>query len=98
AFVFPLVTLLPATAAMGATFPAMERAVAALAPKERHVARVYAANTLGAVAGILGTSFFIAPKLGFSKTAFTLAAINVASALIAFAMQGGARTSCPRVD
>src|SRR5437016_4044963 len=53
AFAIPFLTLLPATAAMGATLPAVERVVAPLVAGGRCVGGLYAANTLGAVVGIL---------------------------------------------
>src|SRR6185503_14999308 len=51
AFAIPFLALLPATAAMGATLPAMERWLAALTTEVPSLARVYAWNTAGAVAG-----------------------------------------------
>ncbi|PYL00219.1 MAG: hypothetical protein DME19_05815 [Verrucomicrobia bacterium] len=48
AFAIPFLTLLPATAAMGATLPAVERVVAPLVAGGRCVGGLYAANTLGA--------------------------------------------------
>jgi spermidine synthase len=76
-FVLPWLTLLPATAAMGATLPAMERFVAPLKADGRCVGAIYAANTLGAVAGILTSTFLIMPALGFRLTIFVLAVINM---------------------
>ncbi|HMJ88486.1 MAG TPA: hypothetical protein VK530_01650, partial [Candidatus Acidoferrum sp.] len=76
AFAIPTIALLPATAAMGATFPAMERFLTSLAT-HRSVAIVYAANTFGTVAGILLSTFVIAPRIGFSFTVATLGTINL---------------------
>ncbi|HKQ19435.1 MAG TPA: hypothetical protein VJW75_06770, partial [Candidatus Eisenbacteria bacterium] len=45
--------LLPATAAMGATLPAMERFAAPLTDDGKCVAALYGLNTLGAVVGVL---------------------------------------------
>ncbi|MEY2410707.1 MAG: spermidine synthase, partial [Verrucomicrobiota bacterium] len=55
-FLVPFLTLLPATAAMGATLPAMEHWLAAIAGNERALANVYAWNTAGAVVGTLATA------------------------------------------
>ena len=46
AFGLPFIALLPATAAMGATLPAMERIVAPLTAGGRCVGGLYAANTI----------------------------------------------------
>src|SRR5262249_13684297 len=47
AFALPYFSLLPATAAMGASFPAMERAVSLLTTDGKCVGTVYCVNTLG---------------------------------------------------
>ena len=71
----PLMALLPATVAMGATLPAL---VAMLSRRGGHgpVGTVYAVNTAGAVAGTLLATFVIAPALGFTATLLALAAMN----------------------
>ena len=55
---------------------------------------LYAANTFGAVAGTLLTTFFIAPALGFRLTAGLLAGVNFLCA--AGAMIGPARRETER--
>jgi spermidine synthase len=87
AFAIPFVVLLPATAAMGATFPAMERFVARLTTNTRNVGAVYAANTLGAVLGTLGAVFVFMPLLGLRRSILVLAAVNFACAATAFLVQ-----------
>lgn len=82
-FVLPFVLLLPATTAMGATFPAMERFLSQLG-STRSVGGLYAANTLGAVTGILATTFLILPAFGFRQTLLGLAMVNLACASLAF--------------
>jgi spermidine synthase len=79
AFALPFVALLPATAAMGATLPAIERFVAPLVANCRCVGALYGANTLGAVAGILATTFVVAPPFGLRHAAWLLAGINLLS-------------------
>ncbi|OYU96674.1 MAG: spermidine synthase, partial [Burkholderiales bacterium PBB5] len=80
AFVGCTALLLPATAAMGATLPAMERLLAAAARGGRggrSIAGLYAANTAGAVAGVLATAFWLVPALGLSRTAGLCIALNL---------------------
>ena len=60
AFGASFLLLLPATTAMGATLPAMARVGTA------GVAPLYAANTLGAVAGVLATAFWLIPDWGLT--------------------------------
>ncbi|MFG6460982.1 spermidine synthase [Roseateles sp. DXS20W] len=77
AFGASFVLLLPATAAMGATLPAMARlATAGVAP-------LYAANTLGAVIGVLATAFWLIPDWGLTRTAGLCVALNLGCALLA---------------
>ncbi|MEL7450017.1 MAG: fused MFS/spermidine synthase [Pseudomonadota bacterium] len=82
AFGATLLLLLPATAAMGATLPAMERAFEGIAGKGKRVAGLYAANTFGAVAGIVATTFVLAPALGYGNTLLLCAAVNFACAVL----------------
>src|SRR5213594_4121864 len=83
AFILPSLALLPATAAMGATLPAMERFVSPLLADGRCVGAIYASNTLGAVVGILASTFVIVPALGFRRSAWLLAAVNVVCGAVA---------------
>src|SRR5205814_6817 len=91
AFSLPFLALLPATAAIGATFPAMERFLAPLTVNGRCVGALYAANTLGAVMGILMSTFVIAPGIGLRHSVWLLAGTNVLCGLIALLV--GARLS-----
>ena len=77
AFLTPFLLLLPATAAMGATLPAAERLFSRLRQDGWSVGGLYAANTLGAVAGIMLTTSVLAPALGFTTTLYVLAALNL---------------------
>src|SRR2546422_5761603 len=56
--------LIPATMAMGASFPAMERFIRPQTPQGRSVASLYAANTLGAVAGLIAATWWPMPAMG----------------------------------
>ena len=84
AFGVPLLLLLPATCAMGATLPAVERAAERALGGGRRVAGLYASNTFGAVAGTLLCTFAIAPALGHQATVAYLAGVNLACAGVAW--------------
>ena len=80
------VTLLPATFCMGATLPALveaRRRAFADEPNGRGVGRLYAANALGATAGVLLTTYALLPLLGAGVGAVVLAALGGTSAWIA---------------
>ena len=83
AFGCTFLALLPATAAMGVTLPAMERAVAVQAGRGRSIATLYAANTLGAVIGVLGIALWLIPQLGLLRAACICVACNALAAAIA---------------
>ena len=83
AFFGSFLLLLPATAAMGATLPAMERVTARLGQAGRSIAPLYACNTLGAVIGVLATAFWLIPEWGLLRTAAACAALNVLCAAAA---------------
>lgn len=78
AFCGSFVLLLPATAAMGATLPAMARVLAGQG--RRAIGGLYAANTLGAVFGVLATAFWLVPAWGLGRTAGLCAVVNLACA------------------
>lgn len=84
AFLGPLLLLLPATTAMGATFPALQKLLGALPQQGYAIGGLYAANTAGAVVGVLAAAFLLAPTLGFKATAAIAVTLNVACALIAW--------------
>jgi len=83
AFILPFVILLPATAAMGATLPLIERFVTPLTWRRESVGGLYAANTFGAVAGVLLSTFFILPRFGLRAALLGFAALNVCCGLVA---------------
>jgi spermidine synthase len=96
-FLVPFLTLLPATFCMGATLPAMERAVAALTGSHRPIPGLYSANTLGAVLGIFASVFFISPRLGYRASIWLFAGMALICSLSAFGLakpfSPGARTA-----
>lgn len=83
AFCGTFILLLPATAAMGATLPAMERAMAPLRLPGRSIAALYAGNTGGAVIGVLACAFWLVPALGLARTAGLCAVLNLLCAALA---------------
>src|SRR5919108_651421 len=87
AFALPLLALLPATASMGATLPAMERCVAPLLADRKCVGALYGLNTLGAVAGALACTFLVAPALGFRGTVLVLVGLNLLCGLFVWGME-----------
>ena len=72
------------TIAMGGTLPAAARAVTlAKDVRRQHLAMLYAANTLGAVAGCLIATFFLLEVFGTRATLWLAAAANALVAMIA---------------
>jgi spermidine synthase len=73
---------------MGATLPAMERIVAGMRSEGAPIALLYAANTFGAVIGVLAAAFLLVPRFGLSFTGAICIAANLlcaAAALRVFA-------------
>lgn len=75
-FGMPLLVIGPAAAAMGATLPMMERAVAPLEDDRRAVSGLYALNTAGAVVGIAVAMIWLMPGLGFRTTLLVAAGLQ----------------------
>ncbi len=98
AFGMPLIALLPATTAMGATLPAMDRFVSPLVPGGRCVGGLYAANTAGAVVGTLGSTFVMMPAVGFRYTVVLLASVNLLCGLMVFVIPQRGRHKTPALD
>ncbi len=109
AFLLPGLLLLPATAAMGATLPALERALRA--PMDGMgrdepaagssgavvgLGGLYAANTLGAVAGVLLAVFWALPEGGVLRTGLGCSAVNAVCALLAWGLWRDALPVGPR--
>ena len=102
AFIGSLVLLLPATAAMGATLPAMERVLAPLRgdgaatdDAGRRLALLYAGNTAGAVLGVLAVAFWAVPTWGLARTAAACAALNLLCAVLAVSVFDRVHTPAP---
>ncbi|HXI28585.1 MAG TPA: hypothetical protein VNG89_09185, partial [Vicinamibacterales bacterium] len=72
--------LLPMTVALGAAFPlALATASAAGADVGGVSARIFAANSLGAIAGSLAGGFLLLPRLGLQTSLRTAAALGLAA-------------------
>lgn len=95
AFGATFLVLLPATAAMGATLPAMERVLDRLGTPGLSIAPLYAANTFGAVVGVLAAAFWLVPEIGLLRTAAVCAALNVFCAAAAIALSSARPAPAP---
>ncbi len=99
AFLGTLVLLLPATAAMGATLPAMESVLGRRHDGGRSIALLYAANTLGAVMGVLAAAFLLVPQTGLLRTAMLCAGLNLLcaglSVTLSTRLPGGGAVATP---
>ena len=93
AFVLPFTLLLPATFAMGLTLPAM---LGVLPLKSQNMPELYAANTLGACAGVAGIVFYLLAQWGIAHSAWVLCAMNLLCAAAAWLLwRNQATTSEP---
>jgi spermidine synthase len=88
AFCGTFLLLLPATAAMGATLPAMQRVCGS-------IPALYAANTFGAVLGVLGAAFWLVPQFGLVRTATVCVALNFLCAALALELFDGTAPATP---
>jgi spermidine synthase len=76
--------VLPAAVLWGASFPlALDAAAAPGEDSGRLVAKIYAANTIGAIAGSIGFSIVFIPWIGSRNSERLLIALSVAAALLA---------------
>ncbi len=83
-FALSFAVMIPATACMGATLPVGVRAYNS---RESHgVSVLYAANTAGAVVGVLAGGFVLLGVFGLTATSLVAAALNVACAAGAAAL------------
>ncbi|HWM69540.1 MAG TPA: fused MFS/spermidine synthase [Steroidobacteraceae bacterium] len=87
--------LLPATAAMGATLPAMERLTARTDSGMRSIAPLYASNTFGAAIGVLAITFWLIPALGLIRTTTVCVVLNVLCSVASFSLFA-AKLEAPR--
>ncbi|MBI5168514.1 MAG: fused MFS/spermidine synthase [Candidatus Eisenbacteria bacterium] len=93
-FLLTFVVLLPPTVLMGATLPVLvehfEKDLVGPA-----LARLYAVNTFGAVAGSALAGFVFMPTLGLARTTYVAAAFNLAAGALAWFAGGAPARSAP---
>ncbi|MEL6659776.1 MAG: MFS transporter [Bacteroidota bacterium] len=90
------VILLPATIGMGANFAFLveaRRRYFARQANEKGLARIYAANTFGAVLGIFLSIYIVMPAVGFSGAAVVFSLLGAAAIFFAFRWQKDHSTS-----
>jgi spermidine synthase len=79
--------LLPPTILMGATFPVLSRFVERSEGPGRRSAGLYAANTAGAVAGVVLAGLFLVPRVGLRATLLASACVSLVAALLGLMLQ-----------
>src|SRR5262249_51981088 len=85
-----MLLLLPMTLALGAAFPlALATASTTRGDVGGVSARIFVANTIGAVAGSLAGGFLLLPRLGLQASLRTTAALGVAAAAAVWVADGG---------
>ncbi len=86
-FALACLTVLPSTFLMGAIFPITVRVVTGnLATVGRDVGFAYALNTVGAIVGSFFSGFVILPSLGLQRGIYLAAVIDLALAVLLFAV------------
>ena len=81
------------TAAMGATLPVISRsAVRRFSRLGSGVGLLYAANTLGAVAGVAGVTFYLMEELGLRGSGYAVGLVNLLVASLACWIGRGVRS------
>ena len=84
-----VLVLMPASLSLGATFSlALATASAGVESAGRETARVYTANTLGAVSGALIAGFLLVPRFGLQSTFVYVSWVLVVTGLAVIAMAG----------
>ena len=86
AFCSTFLLFLPATAAMGATLPAMERLTVPLGEAGRSIAALYASNTLGSVLGVLAPALWLIPGIGLAWSTAICIALDLLCGAVALAV------------
>ena len=91
-FVAAFVVMLPATLLMGLLFPvAAKVCIPRIEQLGRGVGTVYAANTLGAIAGALVAGFVLLPLLGTYRSIQVLAWVNIAVGAVVLVLDPAAQ-------
>jgi spermidine synthase len=84
--------LLPMTLALGASFPLALAVAGAWDDSARNAARLYAANTAGAVAGALSAGFVLIPAFGLRESIRGAALAAVLGGALVFVLARGPKT------
>jgi spermidine synthase len=85
------------TTLMGATFPIMLRALGSDLPRlHRGIGRIYAANTIGGVVGVLAAGFWVLPEAGIHGSVAVAATSNLIAAGAALAAHRAAGAPADR--
>jgi len=93
-FVLAFLAVAPATLLMGMTLPVLTRhVVRSLEETGTRLGELYAANTLGAMAGTLLAGFVLIEFLGLQLTSYVAVLLNLSAGLVALTM---ARGEAPR--
>jgi len=92
-----IVCLLPPTVLMGATLPAVARWTGASRVGVARAGLLYAANTVGAVAGVLIASFYLLRLFDTVTATFVAVGVNVSVALAAFVLAARCPQTAVRV-
>ena len=96
-FAVPLILLLPATTALGATFPAVLRLLPPRFPGGDPVAAtLYAANTAGAVLGTWGSVWWLQPHLGLRGSIALCGGLHLVAAFLLQAATAGTEAPAGR--
>lgn len=90
-----ILLLLPASMAMGATLPALCQEVPPDDDAERALGTLYAANTAGAVLGVVLGSYWWIPGFGLQATGWIAALASVWAAALVGAGEEGQREAAP---
>ena len=96
-FAATAVIMLAPTTLIGAVFPLVSAAWArATGRVGTSLGQAYLLNTLGTVAGSLGTGFLLIPAIGTRLGIFVVAGLNVGAGLLVWAVQGKSRPQIAR--
>ncbi|MDA8243574.1 MAG: fused MFS/spermidine synthase [Elusimicrobia bacterium] len=88
-FVSAAAILLPPTVLMGGTLPVLARFfISSLDTFRREIARLYAVNSLGAVAGTLLAGFYLIPRHGLELSFVFAGAVNLAIGAVCLLLPG----------
>ena len=85
-FGLAILALAPATVLMGATLPALTRHLSGDQHLSRAFARLYAANTFGAIIGTIAAGFFLIELLGLTATLLVGATCSAIAGVVALAI------------